>query len=59
MCEEVFVVGGTITDLVDSRYPFIDVVSDLLYRGSESHDMTCARSIFGASGMGDLSSEKN
>ena len=27
MCEEVFVVGGTITDLVDSRYPFIDVVS--------------------------------
>ena len=27
MCEEVFVVGGTITDLVDSRYPSIDVVS--------------------------------
>lgn len=36
---------------VTSRY--------LLYRGSESHDMTCARSIFGAFGMGNLSSENN
>ena len=27
MCEEVLVVSGAIADLVDSRYPFIDVVS--------------------------------
>ena len=31
----------------------------LLYRGSESQDMTCARFIFGAFGIGDLSSENN
>ena len=27
MCEEVFVVSGAIANLVDSRYPFVDVVS--------------------------------
>ena len=27
MCEEVLVVGGAVADLVDSRYPLINVVS--------------------------------